>query len=321
MEEILLEYVCPILGIVTANVMFLAPVTDCYKAILSGQLHTLNPTPWAFMLGNCFGWVTYGILIENIFILFGNGPGLILSIWLNLQAVKMQYASFRTFETRKAIVSALQQQDGVLDYGTLETQNNDASIKSSDIHEMAAFEEQQSNLALVSVDDVKKAVWESTAPQVKAPASQDSLVIANILVWMALVALISYSDFSHYTKKLIIGVAVNCNLAVFYAAPLSTIWTVLHTRSSSTIHVPTMLTNTCNGAFWAAYGLAIQDLFVALAQIVGVLLGVTQIILCLVFPRKQKVANDDDDDGRDELTEASSQHQEVTAEEEQEIEA
>lgn len=62
---IVLEYVCPALGLVFANVMFLAPLRDLHHAVESGLgLGTLNPTPFAFMLGNCFGWSVYGILLN-----------------------------------------------------------------------------------------------------------------------------------------------------------------------------------------------------------------------------------------------------------------
>ena len=61
--EIILEYVCPSLGLIVANMMFAAPLRDLQKAVSLGQgLGDLNPTPWAFMLGNCVGWTSYGII-------------------------------------------------------------------------------------------------------------------------------------------------------------------------------------------------------------------------------------------------------------------
>ena len=59
---IILEYVCPALGTIAANAMFFAPLSDVQKAIARGSLGDLNPLPWAFMLGNTCGWVTYSIL-------------------------------------------------------------------------------------------------------------------------------------------------------------------------------------------------------------------------------------------------------------------
>jgi solute carrier family 50 protein (sugar transporter) len=74
-----------------ANIMFASPIKDLQKAVKKGDLGDLNPTPWAFMLGNCLGWVTYGILLQNLWIFFGNAPGFIISVWLNLGAVKLLY--------------------------------------------------------------------------------------------------------------------------------------------------------------------------------------------------------------------------------------
>ena len=65
-SEIVLEYVCPAMGVVLANLMFLAPLRDLQKAVSLGLgLGDLNPTPWAFMVGNCLGWTAYGIIINN----------------------------------------------------------------------------------------------------------------------------------------------------------------------------------------------------------------------------------------------------------------
>jgi solute carrier family 50 protein (sugar transporter) len=91
-QEIILQYVCPALGMIAANFMFAgesnvnsvrvvlfalqiitylkhvtlptAPFKDVRQAVSNGTLGNLNPTPWAFMTGNCCGWVTYSYLIQ-----------------------------------------------------------------------------------------------------------------------------------------------------------------------------------------------------------------------------------------------------------------
>jgi hypothetical protein len=59
---------------------------------------------------------------------------------------------------------------------------------------------------------------------------------------------------------------------------------VLKTRNSRSIHVPTMVTNTANGAFWCAYGFAVQDYLIGGPNGVGAFLGGIQIVLCVLFP-------------------------------------
>jgi len=227
------------------------------------------------MLGNTFGWITYGILIDDLFVFFGNAPGFLMAFWLNLQASKMQYESFRSQELRQAIVRELENNSACSAAVTAE-----AGVLVAD--------DQQSETARI--------VGGVVAPKTVAPAPHDTLVMANVIVWLALAALIGFaSNFSDRTNERIVGVSVNLNLVVFYGAPLSTIWTVLTTRSSSSIHIRTMLTNTFNGIFWSAYGIAISDLFIAVPNSLGAALGVVQILLCLLFPRK-KDADDADDD-------------------------
>ena len=52
-KTIVLEYVCPLLGAIFANLMFAAPLKDVRDAVKNGSLGKLNPTPWAVMTGNC----------------------------------------------------------------------------------------------------------------------------------------------------------------------------------------------------------------------------------------------------------------------------
>ena len=110
-SEIILEYVCPALGVLIGNAMFSAPYRSLRDAIEEGQLGDLNPTPWAFMMGNCAGWVTYSILRQNLFIFFGNAPGFCLSLWLNLGAAKLQYQAYRVGQIKKNLVELLQSEN------------------------------------------------------------------------------------------------------------------------------------------------------------------------------------------------------------------
>jgi hypothetical protein len=55
-SAIILEYVCPGLGVLVGTYMFMAPLKDCYEAVKAGKgLGDLNPAPWSFCTGNCIG--------------------------------------------------------------------------------------------------------------------------------------------------------------------------------------------------------------------------------------------------------------------------
>jgi solute carrier family 50 (sugar transporter) len=42
-----------------------------------------------------------------------------------------------------------------------------------------------------------------------------------------------------------------------------------------------------NGVFWAAYGVAVLDPFIAVPNSIGAALGGVQIVLCVLFPRTE----------------------------------
>ncbi|GAX20550.1 solute carrier family 50 [Fistulifera solaris] len=261
-SELLLEYICPIAGGMTATVMFAAPLPDAYRAVRDqGHLGSLNPLPWAFMLGNCYGWVLYGVIQRNFFVYCANVPGLLFAIWLNLQAVKLQYKSYPCQK-----------------YSPISHAENEKSSPQIEDGE-----------AMASVETKREA---SPAP---LRMTQDIWILFMVLVWLLLTSVLGFQEetISPDTQQLLIGSIVNLNLVIFYAAPLSTIYTVLHTQSSASIHVPTMLTNTANGVFWFAYGLAVQDWFIAIPNGLGAALGATQMVLRVLFPAQKVQANEE----------------------------
>jgi len=272
--QIVLEYVCPALGMITANIMFFSPVQAVRKAERDGRLGNLNPTPWAFMLGNCCGWVTYSFLINNLFVFFGNAPGFCLSVWLNLQAIKLQYGDFQVTEIRKSISVALGSQKFVGQLEGVDKVDDDDDDDTS------------LNKNTRTAAEFAKVVWDVTAQNTKAPVSHEIIVMCMVLVWVTVISLISFGrSFSSQTKELIVGIIVTCNLLFFYGAPLSTIFLMLKTRSSDSIHRPTMITNTLNGIFWTAFGIAVLDYFISVPNGIGALLGGIQMLLCIIFPR------------------------------------
>ena len=56
--------------------------------------------------------------------------------------------------------------------------------------------------------------------------------IAVVTVWLAVISILSFLQLDVDKWKWAIGIIVNINLAFFYGAPLSTIFTVLKTRDS-----------------------------------------------------------------------------------------
>jgi solute carrier family 50 protein (sugar transporter) len=88
---ILEELIAPSIGCVLSTLTFAAPIKSLLSAIEFGSLGSLNPTPWAFMTGNTIGWLAYSFITKDLFVFFANAPGLLISIWLNTGACKLQY--------------------------------------------------------------------------------------------------------------------------------------------------------------------------------------------------------------------------------------
>ena len=111
-EEIILGYVCPSLGVLFANYQNIAPLKDLHTAVMKGQgLNGLNPTPWVFMLGTTIAWTAYALLSDDYFLFFADCFGFLSAVWLNLGAVKLMYSDHHQTHTRKTLVRYLQKND------------------------------------------------------------------------------------------------------------------------------------------------------------------------------------------------------------------
>jgi solute carrier family 50 protein (sugar transporter) len=323
-SAIILEYICPGCGVLIGNTMFSAPYRDLQRAIARGEIGTLNPTPWAFMLGNCFGWVVYGILTENLFIFWGNAPGFLLSVYLNLGAVKLLYQRHHSTEMRKSIVTYLSNQQGSsssssssskqllgtagLDPLVLVSEQPLVSSTTTRLDQLVESSSEEQPVPSNTTNDTNTntpttitankddrhwatVVWNVTSQSTPAPAPHETLVLSIVTIWTICMSLLGFAaSLDSQTRELIVGTLVNLNLVFFYGAPLSTIYTVLRESNSSSIHTWTMTMNTLNGTFWFAYGLAVLDPIVYVPNGLGTLLGVVQIILVVLYPREEAVA-------------------------------
>ena len=73
---------------------------------------------------------------------------------------------------------------------------------------------------------------------------------------------------------------------VLSSSPLSTIKTVLSSRSSGSILGYLTMAQVTNCSLWSIYGLAIKDKFVYGPNLIGLGFGIIQLILKLAFPSK-----------------------------------
>ena len=190
-----------------------------------------------------------------------------MSIWLNLGATKLQYKEQQEKQWQSKLVEYLKKTDDEKDSVV------DGYGKEKDAHELA--------MALTTMSSSS-----AETPAAATLVPHEYLVLFMVIVWTCVISLISFAtSFSANVPQLIVGVIVNLNVIFFYLAPLSTIWQVLRSRNSATIHIWTMIANTLNATFWGIYGLATLDPFMYAPNGMGALFGLLQFFLVLTFPR------------------------------------
>ncbi len=81
----------------------------------------------------------------------------------------------------------------------------------------------------------------------------------------------------------IIGFLGNAVVFLLFASPLLTFSKVISTKDSSSINRPFACCQVLNCVTWFAYGLAISDVYIALPNFVGLVLGLAQIALILIY--------------------------------------
>mmetsp|Transcript_33243 Transcript_33243/g.48843 ORF Transcript_33243/g.48843 Transcript_33243/m.48843 type:complete len:301 (+) Transcript_33243:135-1037(+) len=264
--EIFLNYVCPSIGVVIAILVWTAPIQSVKKAVKNGSIGILNTTPWALMTGNTIGWVAFSFVIKDPFVLLGNVPGVIISVWLNMSASKLLYLDHASQSIRNSIIHVLNNGE------------NGRPIGSN-------FSDSQRPNRMNWFHDI----WEKSVKLVtleKAPCKHENLLVGVVTFWLFLLSIVNFVPMSQKAKELTIGISANFNLMFFFAAPLATMVTVVKTRDSSSIHIRTMVMNSLCSLFWSAYGIGIRNEIILVPNVIGVVFGLMQIFLCLIFPRK-----------------------------------
>jgi len=256
-KEIVLIYVCPSIGVIIANLLFFAPVHSLRSSLKKGFIGDLNPVPWGFMIGNCAGWLGYSYLTLDLFLFFANAPGFLLSLWLNFGAIKLQYID-NYEESASAYID--------------DWENDENGSSRSFLDEPLDLPDMGKQKHLPSL------------------TKHEIIAISVSTFWLLVFTLVAFIPFLSDRKEFIIGVIVNLNLVIFYGAPLSTIYTVITEKNSSSIHVRLMITSLLNSIFWTVYGLAILDIFIIVPNSMGCLFGAIQVLLLKLYPKQLNIS-------------------------------
>jgi solute carrier family 50 (sugar transporter) len=256
--QIVVSYVCPTLGSILASIMFAAPVADLRAALITIAYDSqqLNTRPWTWGQSNCLGWTLYGFMRKDPFVTAANVPGLILYVWMNSAASRLQYVEMAKTHVQKR-------------QGRLET-DADSPLMESD----------------AGLDDL------SAAPSLVESAEEGLVIVPQeqsllqlLILWAIVMVYCTWFTLKDPTE--IVGTVVNLNLIVFYGAPLQTIREVLATSNAQSIHGPSMIMTITNTTFWALYGLAQRDYYIIVPNTVGLSLGLLQGLLKCMYPSRR----------------------------------
>lgn len=171
------------------------------------------------MTGNCLGWATYGFIKKDIFLVISNVPGLILSIWLNLGALKIQYF-------QQQLVLKNRGSENLLSF----RMEDDDVINNNDVNHNL-----QSGTETKELEDI-----EEVALSFDSLTFHEYWLFPILVFWCILLSCVALIPEWNESKELIVGITVNFNLVVFYGAPLSTIVKVIKQRNSLSIHRKTV---------------------------------------------------------------------------------
>lgn len=126
---------------------------------------------------------------------------------------------------------------------------------------------------------------------------KNRVLLSFALTLAVLLALICYSiwcPFSDHSLKLQLGYLSVGVAAVLFGSPLVVVKQVVAEKNSVYLPRAMVFAGLLNSALWGSYGVLISDMFVASPNFINGMLGLLQLVLIVVFPKRQLGAQDDD---------------------------
>eukprot|EP01039_Chlorochromonas_danica_P001475 gene1475-1604_t len=79
--DVIVNIVCPLVGVLISNAMWLSPYSLVMKARQNRHLGDVNPIPFAMTFVNNIGWVVYSAMLSNYYIFFSSIFGIIFGLF------------------------------------------------------------------------------------------------------------------------------------------------------------------------------------------------------------------------------------------------
>ncbi|EGF81945.1 hypothetical protein BATDEDRAFT_36766 [Batrachochytrium dendrobatidis JAM81] len=105
--QLVLHHIIPIIGVFTALWIFIAPFKSVKRLGNSDNLENVNPLPFPMIVANCLGWLVYGLLIQDIYVIIPNIIGYQFGIYYTLMAYRIAAPEFQSRALQILIGSSL----------------------------------------------------------------------------------------------------------------------------------------------------------------------------------------------------------------------
>ena len=116
-----------------------------------------------------------------------------------------------------------------------------------------------------------------------------SVIVSGVTAQALLFAGLLFGGVSPEARSQALGQYATAICIILFASPLSTIATVVKTRDSASILGPLTIAQVTNCLMWTVYGLlSAKDIFVWGPNGTGLILGLVQLALKLLFPSKEE---------------------------------
>lgn len=127
--------------------------------------------------------------------------------------------------------------------------------------------------------------------QVESAEKHVYAIVSTTLFWslIGIIAgiILTRSSTQRNDASLVVGIICDIASISYYAAPLSTLVTVIRKHDSSSLNLPTIILNTVNNLMWSIYGLiALNNPLVWVPSVIGFLLGGLQIFVIFTYHAK-----------------------------------
>ncbi len=250
--RIIFTIVFPTFGCILGIMVFLSPLPAVLNAVKNNRLGSVNPLPYAMIFGNCIAWFIYALVIKNYYVLIGNMPGILLSLYYMIAAYAIGYAEVKQLEQQQLLEA---------------TTGDEREVAEKKMKYLRSFLDPALALMIILVF---------------------ILEIVSLLIFVTLFPS-NPSEYPTLIQKNLIGITCVIILVLFYTSPLSTLVLVIKQRDCSSIDWRLSLTCFFNGGFWAVYGIVIGDGFIWGPNLVGAILAVVQLICICLFPPRLRI--------------------------------